>query len=119
MSTMSPAPSQVRTMTMPGPNERRYSPTERGTGGGGVLMRSPDPIVQGLSAGESREIVEEVPHLVTALVGLSAGQVRGDVAARRTPQRMIGRRRLGLGDIQPRRAEMAAVQRGDERILID
>src|SRR5688500_6982297 len=33
MSTTSPAPSQVRTMTMPGPNERRYSPNVFGTGG--------------------------------------------------------------------------------------
>ena len=32
MSTTSPAPSQVRTMTMPGPNERRYSKNVRGTG---------------------------------------------------------------------------------------
>src|SRR5712691_7491798 len=34
MSTTSPAPSQVRTMTMPGPNDRRYSRNVCGTGGG-------------------------------------------------------------------------------------
>src|SRR5438045_1806611 len=33
ISTTSPAPSRVRTITMPGPNERRYSRKDRGTGG--------------------------------------------------------------------------------------
>src|SRR6187549_2328729 len=42
MSTTSPAPSQVRTMTMPGPKERKYSAKVRGMGaaGGAVVVIS-------------------------------------------------------------------------------
>src|SRR5688572_1305079 len=103
MSTTSPAPSQVSTMTMPGPKERRYSPADRGTGasGGsadpfdsresgrslttGADAPSPDSVNQLAAICEAFEIVEEMPDLMTPLVGMAAGQVGGDVATSRAP----------------------------------
>src|SRR5262245_31596997 len=50
------------------------------------ISASPDAIDQRAAGGEPFEIVEEVAHLMPALVRLASRQVRRDVAVRRAPQ---------------------------------
>src|SRR6185436_12579528 len=69
MSTTSPAPSQVRTMTMPGPNERRYSRNVRGTGGPGA----------GIGAAMSRVPLARVGQDLLVLAAHDAVRARADL----------------------------------------
>src|SRR6185503_12544819 len=69
MSTTSPAPSQVRTMTMPGPNERRYSRNVRGTGGPGA----------GVGAAMSRLSLARVGQDLRVLASHDAVGARADL----------------------------------------
>ena len=63
-------------------------------------------------------VAEQVPD--TLHVALHRGRrVRGDRQVRRVPQRVVGARRLVLGDVDRRPAQVAGLQGGDECRLVD
>ncbi len=52
------------------------------------------------------------------LVGVAEGVRRAD-DVRELEERVVGRQRLGVDDVEPRTGEAALPQRRDERVLID
>lgn len=63
----------------------------------------------------------DLQHLERALgVRLpDAADVRRDRHVRRAPQRVVRRQRLGCGDVEGGAPQVAALERGDERRLVD
>ena len=77
-----------------------------------------DSIEEPVSVRKSKEIIDEMANQPLLLIDMPAGCMWSDVAVGRAPQRIIRRKRLGIGHIQICSAQMAAAKGLQERWLI-